>query len=70
MLAISTASVSFAPMAAALAPAVRSAGPVMGLADELGATGPLLPYWDPLGLVSRLTRINYACQPSGIATVA
>ena len=28
----------------------RAAVPSMGLESELGATGPLLPYWDPLGL--------------------
>lgn len=42
---------AFAPPAAALAPVTRAAAPTMGLESELGATGPLLPYWDPLGLV-------------------
>ena len=50
-----------------LAPAGRSSVVSMGLESELGATGPLLPYWDPLGLVSNLSRIlpalTCACLP-------
>jgi len=40
---------AFAPSGFA-AVSARTATPVMGIADELGATGPLLPAWDPLGL--------------------
>ena len=42
---------AFAPAMPLQAPLTRSAAPAMGLESELGATGPLLPYWDPLGLV-------------------
>jgi len=47
----------FAPLAAVRAPqpAVR-----MGLESELGATGPLLPYWDPLGLGAKATPEKFA----------
>ena len=50
-----------------LAPAGRTPVVSMGLESELGATGPLLPYWDPLGLVSiftaNLTALTCACLP-------
>ena len=47
---LSAAHVSF--QAPAMPVATRGAVSVrMGLESELGATGPLLPYWDPLGLV-------------------
>merc|ERR1719409_2510157 len=56
MLSIAYASVpSYAPMAP-----VRAAQPRMGLADELGATGPLLPYWDPLGLGEKASPEKFA----------
>ena len=46
---------AFAPSMAVTTPTVTRAGaPAMALADELGATGPLLPAWDPLGLVRSL----------------
>ena len=52
MLSLLSAPVSFAGAAApSLQPAVRASSPSMGLEGEIGATGPLLPYWDPLGLV-------------------
>ena len=46
-------SLAYSPMPLVQAPAARSAAVTMGLESELGATGPLLPYWDPLGLVRR-----------------
>ena len=48
---VAATTLGFTPQVAFQAPVVRSTGPVMGLESELGATGPLLPYWDPLGLV-------------------
>ena len=39
-----------APVRAPTAAQLRSPAPAMGLESELGATGPLLPYWDPLGM--------------------
>ena len=50
-LLLASSGLGFAPTAAVRAPVVsRAAAPAMGLESELGATGPLLPYWDPLGL--------------------
>merc|ERR1719326_2781535 len=49
-LALATCAAAFAPLPAARAPELRATGVSMGLESELGATGPLLPYWDPLGL--------------------
>jgi len=52
---------AFAPATIATPPStVRSAAPVMGLESELGATGPLLPYWDPLGLGQKATPEKFA----------
>jgi len=31
---------------------MRTAAAAMGIENELGATGPLLPYWDPLGMAT------------------
>ena len=42
---------AFNPLQAINAPTMRASVPAMALESELGATGPLLPYWDPLGLV-------------------
>merc|ERR1719213_1218406 len=50
MLALASVTTSAFSPAQALAPAMRAPAPIMGLESELGATGPLLPYWDPLGL--------------------
>lgn len=53
MLAIhSGVALAFAPPASVPArmQTMRASGVNMGLESELGATGPLLPYWDPLGL--------------------
>ena len=36
-----------------MAAAPNRAAVNMGIEQELGATGPLLPYWDPLGMVRR-----------------
>ena len=55
-LALATCAAAFAPLPAARAPELRATGVSMGLESELGATGPLLPYWDPLGLVRVLWR--------------
>ena len=57
---------AFAPSMAVTAPTVtRAAAPAMALADELGATGPLLPAWDPLGLVRALRSAPHSTQHGG-----
>jgi len=58
-LAMLSSASAFAP-ALAPAPAPRASTPTMGLADELGATGPLLPYWDPLGLGQKASPEKFA----------
>ena len=65
-LSLSTATFAFAPTLTPMAPAttVRAAAPAMGLESELGATGPLLPYWDPMGLVSSLFSAPRLPQPA------
>jgi hypothetical protein len=50
---LATSANGFAPAAAPmLAPVRAPAAVTMGIENELGATGPLLPYWDPLGMVN------------------
>ena len=53
-MAVSMMAASMHAFTSAPALAHRSAGvsvSMVSLENELGATGPLLPYWDPLGLV-------------------
>jgi hypothetical protein len=58
-LTLASITLSYAPMPAARAP-TRSVAPTMGLESELGATGPLLPYWDPLGLGTKASPEKFA----------
>lgn len=55
MLSLSSSAMAFAPTPVPRAPAAR-----MGLESELGATGPLLPYWDPLGLGQKASPEKFA----------
>jgi len=59
-LIVASLSSGFTPMPALAAPVLRSSVPMMGLESELGATGPLLPYWDPLGLGVKATPEKFA----------
>merc|ERR1719326_1660676 len=59
-LALATCAAAFAPLPAARAPELRATGVSMGLESELGATGPLLPYWDPLGLGTNASPEKFA----------
>lgn len=57
-LVLSLSSAAFTPALPASAP--RTSTLMMGLESELGATGPLLPYWDPLGLGQKATPEKFA----------
>ena len=46
-----------------MAAAPNRAAVNMGIEQELGATGPLLPYWDPLGMVRRAAPLSAARFP-------
>jgi len=50
MLSLVSASCTFSGLASSPLTTVSRPAISMGLEAELGATGPLLPYWDPLGL--------------------